>query len=116
MRFYMNFGKTEVNATVDADERDSILRGIIHGWRCKPEMRKSALGSSEFPTKFQEHGMPGCYELDRDDLKLLFTLLKHSGIGVDRDLSEEEKRKSEDEQQKIYKFLKRTLKKETLAE
>jgi len=97
------------NAVVTVD-RDSILEGIIHAWRCKPEKRKDTLRSSKFPTLFEEPGLLVCYELDPNDLKDLFRLLKRTGIAVDRDLSCEEKRKSEEEQQKIYNFLKQTLK------
>jgi len=116
MRFCMNLGNFEVNKTVDAKERNSIIRGIIHAWRFKPEARKETIkqtgGPYKFPTKFQDHGLPGYYELNSYDLRTIFELLRGSRIGVDKDLSEDEKRESEAEQLEIYRLLNLTVKME----
>ena len=95
---------------VDADERISILHGIIYAWRTKPQARKDVLDSREFPTKFKEVALPGYYELNLEDLRDLFVLLKEVKIGIISGLSEEETRNTINEQQRIFNFLKSTLK------
>ena len=90
-------------------ERRVVLDGIISEWQCNPGAREAVLRSPVFALE-SVTTVDGCFKLgDRDLLDLLF-LYKSGGICCPVGISSAERRKCEDEQQRIFKRLRDTVK------
>lgn len=112
MKFVSHVFQNSEEIAIDPCTRNGVLRSVIEAWARDPEMRRTTLDAPEFPKEYDRNFIhAGTYVLNDGDLLDLFRMMKSGRMGALPTLTEEERLKSEEEQQQIYTKLKAFVKK-----